>query len=76
MTKFQVGDKVTVRSDLEHWEDYGGLTFIGVDGEDMAQHVGQEVTIENIVVFRDILYYEIAEDRDIDKWAWSEEMFE
>ncbi|MGG4105259.1 hypothetical protein AAXB25_15180 [Paenibacillus lautus] len=76
MSKYQSGDKVTVRSDLEHWEKYGGLTFVGIDGEDMAQYVGQVVTIEDVFVYRGDLYYEIAEDKDAYKWAWTDEMFE
>lgn len=64
--KYKVGDKVRVREDLVRGKKYGGTTFY------MDKWAGKIVTIS----FADNNYYEITEDDQINKWCWTDEMFE
>jgi hypothetical protein len=67
MSKYQVGDKVVVRSDLEN-KDYGGLYAM----PSMVELAGETVTITNYdSVAND---YRISEDSG--DWFWNNEMFE
>ena len=66
MSKFKIGDKVKVRSDLEEGTDYGkyGTTF------PMIEFKGLFVTITK--VYSD--FYDIKEDKGL--CGWTDEMFE
>jgi hypothetical protein len=71
-TKYKVGDKVRVRTDLVEYGTYGGVTYV----DEMGKWAGDVVTISRI---NENGHYEIAEDKedeDSDKWTWSDEMFE
>jgi hypothetical protein len=71
-TKYKVGDKVRVRTDLVEYGTYGGVTYV----DEMGKWAGDVVTISRI---NKNGHYEIAEDKedeDSDKWTWSDEMFE
>ncbi len=67
--KYEIGDKVRVRKDLEVDESYGysGLTFV----DEMEQYKGRVVTIESINSDGN---YTLEED-DCD-WRWNDEMLE
>lgn len=67
--KYEIGDKVRVRKDLEVDESYGysGLTFV----DEMEQYKGRVVTIESIDSDGN---YTLEED-DCD-WWWNDEMLE
>lgn len=75
--KYSVGQKVTVRSDLEHWGDYGGLTFVGSGGAYMSAFLGKEVTIDTLETTMFGVEYQIKEDDNAEgfRWYWTEEMF-
>ena len=65
--KYQVGDKVLVRSDLEEGKKYGDEVVMS----DMLFFRGKIVTIEHV----DYPYcYRIKEDPD--QWHWTDEMFD
>lgn len=64
--KYKVGDKVRVRIDLEPYEVYGNLTFLGGN---MSKCAGQICTIKEVL--GDKKYY-VSEN----PFAWSEEMLE
>ena len=64
--KYQVGDKVLVRSDLEEDKIYGD----GVVMSDMLFFRGKIVTIEHV---DHSCCYRIKEDPD--QWHWTDEMF-
>jgi len=64
MSKYQVGDKVRVRSDLIIDEGYGGTFFISV----MKQYCGKILTISHVNPGD----YKVEEN----DWYWSDEMFE
>ena len=68
--KYKVGDKVRVRSDLVDGKAYDRVNYFN----DMDKWKGKVVTIS--FVDNDYHYYEIAEEKDSDKWMWSAEMFE
>lgn len=68
-TKYKVGDKVRVRTDLVEYGTYGGITYV----DEMGKWAGDVVTISRI---NKSGHYEIAEDQEGDKWTWSDEMFE
>jgi hypothetical protein len=64
--KYEVGDKVKVRSDLQHGQAYDGCLVT----KEMEQLSGKTVTIS---------YYSDNSDRyDIKEsyWKWTDEMFE
>lgn len=65
--KYQVGDKVLVRSDLEENKKYGNEVVIS----DMLFFKGKIVTIKHIQDHPDC--YRIEEDPD--QWHWTDEMF-
>lgn len=64
--KYQVGDKVLVRPDLEENKKYGDKVVIS----DMLYFKGKIVTIEHVDYPN---YYRIKEDPD--QWHWTDEMF-
>ena len=64
--KYQVGDKVLIRSDLEEGKTYGNEVVMS----DMLFFRGKTVTIEH-VDYPDC--YRIKEDPD--QWHWTDEMF-
>ena len=64
--KYQVGDKVLVRSDLEEDKTYGDEVVIS----DMLYFKGKIVTIEHVDYPN---HYRIKEDPD--QWHWTDEMF-
>lgn len=64
--KYQVGDKVLVRSDLEEDKTYGNEIVMS----DMLSFRGKIVTIKHIDHSD---YYQIEEDPD--QWYWTDEMF-
>ena len=64
--KYQVGDKVLVRSDLEEGKTYGDEVVIS----DMLYFKGKIVTIEHVDHPN---HYRIKEDSD--QWHWTDEMF-
>jgi hypothetical protein len=66
--KYKIGDKVRVREDLVDQKFYGEINYVS----DMDEWKGKVVTIS----FVGSDYYEIAEEKNSDKWAWSAEMFE
>jgi len=63
MTKYKVGDKVTVRNDMTEGSVYGGLSFV----DTMVDLRGKVVTIENA----DHFGYTIEGDI----YNWTDEMF-
>lgn len=66
--KYNVGDRVIVRKDLDSAETYGGWNAT----DDMAELAGEEVTIESKDsdgFFGE--YYKI--DKSV--WGWTDEMF-
>ena len=65
--KYQVGDKVLVRSDLEEGKKYGDEVIIS----DMLFFRGKIVTIEHV---DHPCGYRIKEDPD--QWHWTDEMFD
>ena len=69
MNKYNVGDKVTVRSDLVLDKLYGEDYFI----ERMNEFSGQEVTIASVGMRNGASIYKLKED---DYFCWTEEMFE
>ena len=64
--KYQVGDKVLVRSDLEEGKKYGDDVVMS----DMLFFRGKIVTIEHV---DHPCCYRIKEDPD--QWHWTDEMF-
>lgn len=64
--KYNVGDKVLVRSDLEENKKYGDEVVMS----DMLFFRGKIVTIEHI---NHPNFYQIKEDPD--RWYWTDEMF-
>ena len=66
--QFKVGDKVTIRTDLQDCEIYGGLRFINVE---MGKFKGKKVTIDAVTCDK---YYNLKEDEG--KYYFSKEMFE
>ena len=64
--KYQVGDKVLVRPDLEENKVYGNKVVIS----DMLYFKGKIVTIEHVDYPN---HYRIKEDPD--QWHWTDEMF-
>lgn len=63
--RYQVGDKLIVREDLEEDEYYDGIFF----NTDMYKAWrGKEVTISRV----SNIFYEVIEN----EWVWSESMFE
>lgn len=76
MTQYNVGDKVTVRSDLLIGEQYAMEnsdtydTFI----DEMVYFLGKEVTIAEIEEYDGELEYLIEEDGQ--ECSWTDEMFE
>lgn len=70
-TKFQVGYKVFVKTDLKVDEKYNGYYF----NSEMAQLLGKEVTIiDEMKDFHGRTVYAIAEDAN--KWWWTLDMLE
>lgn len=68
MMRFQEGDVVMVRSDIESGGIYDGCQFV----HEMMKFVGQPVTISEV---RDwCRRYRVLED--LDRWSWSDPMFE
>ena len=65
--KYQVGDKVLVRSDLEEGKKYGDEVVMS----DMLFFRGKIVTIEHV---DHPCCYRIKEDPD--QWHWTDEMFD
>ena len=65
--RYEVGDKVRVRSDLEESETYGDQTFV----KQMEKYKGKLVTISE----EHPRFYYIKEDKD-ENWCWTDEMFE
>lgn len=65
--KYQVGDKVLVRSDLEEGKKYGDEVVMS----DMLFFRGKIVTIEHVY---HPYGYRIKEDPD--QWHWTDEMFD
>lgn len=76
MTKFQIGDKVTVRSDLELNTTYGmeGNPYVDIAVNEMVDFAGKTVTIKEVDYHDGNLSYEIEEDKGA--WSWTDEMFE
>lgn len=78
MAKYQAGDKVVIRSDLQD----STVSYAMEDGSysDIANYEmisafgGKEVTIEEVVVDDEAKYYVLEEDDE--GWAWTDEMFE
>lgn len=66
---YKVGDKVTVRRDLQSGEQYGGLNFYG---SYMGEFLGEQVTIRDVDTSDNT--YKINGDFE-GPW-WSAEMFE
>lgn len=66
VNKHKIGDKVTVRGDLEYCQQYGANAVNG----DMMNFKGQEVTIKSIVNESRGQY--TIEEAD---WTWTNEMF-
>ena len=66
INKYNVGDKVLVRSDLEEGKTYGDEVVIS----DMLDFKGKIVTIEHVDYPN---HYRIKEDPD--QWHWTDEMF-
>lgn len=64
--RYEVGDKVKVRSDLKENIRYGGQIFV----RDMAVHCGKNVEISKVY---DDAYCIKESDRE---WFWTDEMFE
>ena len=64
--KYQVGDKILVRPDLEEGKTYGVEVVIS----DMLYFKGKIVTIEHVDYPN---HYRIKEDPD--QWHWTDEMF-
>lgn len=71
-TKYKVGDKVRVRSDLKEWETYRNKNNAMTDivTESMLNFAGKVVTIDEINNDK----YIIREDHE--HWCWTDEMFE
>lgn len=69
MAKYKIGDKVRVRSDLQPYEEYGGISLM----PHMGRRCEEEVTISYVDEEDDT--YHIAEEGDGGFW-WSGEMFE
>jgi len=67
---YKPGDKVTVRSDLEHAKWYGDDTLVN----DMKPWRGQEVTIAEVDRDTNGKCFAIQEDNG--EWNWTEDMFE
>jgi len=66
--RYKVGDRVRVKSGLEHYQKCGDFYFNGTDG--MDKWLGKIMTIG--IVDRD--HYHMKEDNR--SWAWAEEMLE
>lgn len=64
--KFQVGDKVRIRTDLKTYIKYGEQTFMA----EMKVYKGQIATITEVL----LTDYKINLDRS--SWYWTDEMFE
>lgn len=64
----KVGDKVTIRVDLEAGKFYGEEECV----EDMVQYRGKNAIIDGFTGVRNNVYINI----DNEDWAWSPEMFE
>ena len=64
--KYQVGDKILVRPDLEENKKYGDKVVIS----DMLYFKGKIVTIEHVDYHN---HYRIKEDSN--QWHWTDEMF-
>lgn len=70
MAKYNVGDKVVVRDDLENNTSYGLDSFVSV----MESHKGKVVTIDEIVTSTELgSKYHIVEDRG--SCNWTDQMF-
>ena len=67
MSKYEVGDKVPIRKDLEVGERYKGCSLV----ESMKQYLGKEAIIEKVDYDGD---YKI--DLDDREWYWTDDMFD
>lgn len=77
MTKYQVGDKVIVRSDisLDAFYSMEDNLFSDIIVEEMVALAGKTVTIGEIYKpYCDEFCYKILEDAG--DWNWTDEMFE
>ena len=67
MSKYEVGNKVLLRKDLEVGKMYKGCSF----AESMKQYIGKEAIIKKVDYDGD---YKI--DLDDGEWYWTDDMFE
>ena len=67
MSKYEVGNKVLLRKDLEVGEMYKGCSLV----ESMKQYLGKEAIIEKVDYDGD---YKI--DLDDREWYWTDDMFD
>ncbi|OME54080.1 hypothetical protein BSK59_15985 [Paenibacillus odorifer] len=76
MTKYQVGDKVVVRSDLQEDEQYSMIndSYTDIAVDEMVERAGKTVTIAAIEPEAGHMSYSILEDSGY--WSWTDEMFE
>ncbi len=69
MSKFKIGEKVKIRTDLEIYKEYGQITFI----EPMEFFKGKAVTIFSILPTTPAVY---TFEEDSFKFNFSEDMIE
>lgn len=65
--KYEIGDKVVIRDDLEN---YGDLIFT----PELGRFLGKTVTISNVINIANIPYYMIEGGNE--NWKWSEDMID
>lgn len=70
--KYEIGEKIIIRSDLHMGDDY----YIHVSHE-MELYRGKEGTIVKCVDYNDVVMYDIKFDgSDVDSfWYWTDDMF-